>query len=132
MLSYANSRVYAFEANGTLVSGWPAKVGIINSELLPDVGEGITGSPVLAKLTCASGGAGVKVGVIPDAGPGYVFNADGSSCYGQIRRPRQRARDRRLGRRRQIDHPVSRPSAYPAFGDLGGAAAGLRRAGQRD
>jgi hypothetical protein len=135
VLSYANSRVYAFRANGDLVSGWPAKVGIINSELLPDVGEGITGSPVLAKLTCPSGGAGVKVGVIPDAGPGYVFNADGSSCYGQ-----SGGHDNALSTDvsagvGQVDHPVFPAVGLPAFGDLGGAqpsfvapVAGLLRA----
>jgi hypothetical protein len=120
VLSYANSRVYAFSATGQLVPGWPAKVGIINSELLPDVGEGITGSPVLAKLTCPSGGAGVKVGVIPDAGPGYVFNADGSSCYGQSGgHDNALATDVSAGVG-QVDHPVFPAVGLPAFGDLGG------------
>ncbi len=120
VLSYANSRVYAFNADGGLISGWPAKVGIINAELLPDVGEGITGSPVLAKLTCPSGGAGVKVGVIPDAGPGYVFNADGSSCYGQSDgHDNALATDVSAGAG-QVDHPVFPAVGLPAFGDLGG------------
>jgi hypothetical protein len=139
VLSYANSRVYALRASGPDVGkplpGWPAKVGIINSELLPDVGEGITGSPVLAKLTCASGGAGVKVGVIPDAGPGYVFNADGTSCYGQ-----SGGHDNALSTDvaeglGQVDHPVFPAVGLPAFGDLGGTqpafvapVAGLLRA----
>ncbi len=136
VLSYANSRVYAFKADGTLVSGWPAKVGIINSELLPDVGEGITGSPVLAKLTCPSGGAGVKVGVIPDAGPGYVFNADGVVLLRAVRtatttrsRPTRRPAP---GRSTTRSFPAV---GLPAFGDLGGLqptfvapVAGLMRA----
>jgi hypothetical protein len=139
VLSYANSRVYAFPATGTTdrqpLTGWPAKVGIINSELLPDVGEGITGSPVLAKLNCASGGSGVKVGVIPDAGPGYIFNADGTSCYGQ-----SGGHDNALSTDvsagvGQVDHPVFPAVGLPAFGDLGGTqpsfvapVAGLLRA----
>jgi hypothetical protein len=139
VLSYANSRVYAFPATGTTdrqpLKGWPAKVGIINSELLPDVGEGITGSPVLANLTCASGGSGVKVGVIPDAGPGYIFNADGTSCYGQ-----SGGHDNALSTDvsagvGQVDHPVFPAVGLPAFGDLGGTqpsfvapVAGLLRA----
>jgi hypothetical protein len=135
ILSYANSRVYAFQATGELVAGWPKKVGILNSELLPDVGEGITGSPVVADLTCASGGAGPKVGVIPDAGPGYVFNADGSSCYGQ-----SGGQDNALSTDvsagvGQVDHPVFPAVGLPAFGDLGGVqpafvapVAGLLRA----
>lgn len=28
--------------------GWPVKIGIVNEGLLPDVGEGINGSPVVA------------------------------------------------------------------------------------
>jgi hypothetical protein len=135
VLSYANSRVYAFHTDGTLVKGWPAKVGIINSELLPDVGEGITGSPVLAKLTCPSGGSGVKVGVIPDAGPGYIFNADGTSCYGQSGgHDNALATDVSAGAG-QVDHPVFPAVGLPAFGDLGGTqpsfvapVAGLLRA----
>src|SRR5207244_3392805 len=31
---------------------------------------------------CPNGGEGQKIGVIPDAGPAYLFNPDGSSCYG--------------------------------------------------
>jgi hypothetical protein len=120
VLSFANSRVYAFEADGSPVQGWPAKVGIINAELLPDVGEGITGSPVLAKLTCPSGGAGVKIGVIPDAGPGYVFNADGTSCYGQSGGHDNALSTDVAAGLGQTDHPVFPAVGLPAFGDLGG------------
>jgi hypothetical protein len=120
VLSFANSRVYAFEADGSLVKGWPAKVGIINAELLPDVGEGITGSPVLAKLTCPSGGDGVKIGVIPDAGPGYVFNGDGTSCYGQSGGHDDALSTDVAAGLGQTDHPVFPAVGLPAFGDLGG------------
>ena len=81
-LSFANSRVYALRANGTTVPGWPKKVGQIQRDLLPVVGEGITGNPVIGPVACPSGGDGPKVGVMPDAGPAYIFNPDGSSCYG--------------------------------------------------
>ena len=47
------------------------------------VGEGISGSPAIGPVTCVNGGAGNVVGVIPNAGPGYVFNRTGQSCYGQ-------------------------------------------------
>src|SRR5436190_2565044 len=106
LLSFGNSRVYAIKASGCAAdapscatggfacesakctaaafrSGWPVKIGIINAGLLPDVGEGIDGSPVVAPLNCPEGGEGPKIGVLPDAGPGYVLNADGSSCYGE-------------------------------------------------
>ena len=105
VLTFANSRVYAIKASGcssepgscatggfkcaeahctsdAFREGWPAKIGVINAGLLPDVGEGINGSPVVAPVACPEGGEGLKVGVTPDAGPGYVLNANGSSCYG--------------------------------------------------
>ena len=45
--------------------GWPVKVGIINTELLPVVGEGVTGSPGdRPGRRAPSGGAGPKVGAI--------------------------------------------------------------------
>jgi hypothetical protein len=105
VLTFANGRVYAINPSGcsgdpsscatggftcasskctsnAFRSGWPAKIGIINAGLLPDVGEGINGSPVVAPVSCPEGGEGLKIGVTPDAGPGYVLNTDGSSCYG--------------------------------------------------
>jgi hypothetical protein len=44
--------------------------------LLPVVGEGITGSPVIDPAEC-SGVGGVAVGAIPDAGLGYLLRPDG-------------------------------------------------------
>src|SRR5919201_1966568 len=88
LLSPGNGRLYAIQPDGAnhpggaFLSGWPVKIGILKTELLPVVGEGITGGAAIASATCPSGGAGPKIGVIPDAGPGYVLNPDGSSCYG--------------------------------------------------
>ena len=85
-LANANGRVYAVHADGNdhaggpYVDGWPVKLGLLMSELLPVVGEGVNGSPVIAPLTCPQGGEGRKVGVIPAAGLGYVLNGDGTSC----------------------------------------------------
>ena len=73
LLSFANGRVYAIKASGcsgdpsscgtggfvcanskctssAFREGWPVKVGIIDAGLLPEVGEGIDGSPVVAPL----------------------------------------------------------------------------------
>src|SRR5207249_6752215 len=79
-LADTNSRIYAIQPDGNAhaggdpyVPGWPAKVGLLQAETLPVVGEGITGSPVIAPVACANGGIGNTVGVIPNAGPGYVF-----------------------------------------------------------
>ena len=52
-------------------------------ELLPVVGEGVNGSPIIAPLTCRRAAAGRKVGALPDAGIGYILNPDGASCFGQ-------------------------------------------------
>src|SRR5205085_5402166 len=87
LLTLANGRLYAIRHDGTrsghsFLPGWPVKIAIIDAGLLPDVGEGINGSPVLAPLRCPSGGTGMKIGVSPDAGPAYVLNANGTSCYG--------------------------------------------------
>ena len=88
-LANANGRVYAVHADGEehpggpYVDGWPVKLGLLMSELLPVVGEGVNGSPVVAPLECPSGGEGRKVGVIPAAGLGYILNDDGSSCLGE-------------------------------------------------
>src|SRR3954452_15980873 len=91
---FVNSRVYAIKptgdpggpadmGTGAFVTGWPVKVGDIFAELLPVVGEGITGSAIVGTVSCPSGGSGPKVGALSVAGPGYLFNPDGSSCYGQ-------------------------------------------------
>ena len=133
LLSFANGRVYAIKPEGDpdhathpvggdnpYVDGWPVPIGIALSELLPVVGEGINGSPVIAPLTCSSGGAGPKVGTMPAAGLAYVLNADGSSCFGedggQDRTLTDGTTSTGVG---QTDHPVLPAVGLPAFGDLG-------------
>ena len=56
VLSPAHSRVYALAADGSVLEGWPAKIGKLTAELLPIVGEGITGSPVIGPAECAGPG----------------------------------------------------------------------------
>jgi hypothetical protein len=134
LLSFANGRVYAIKATGGTITcaggtchstaylpGWPKKVGIIDQGLLPDVGEGINGSPVVAPLTCPRGGAGMKIGVTPDAGPAYIFNANGSSCYGtdQSGHDNPLEVDVSVGHG-QYDHPAFAAVGYPAFGTIDG------------
>ena len=55
---FANSRIYALKADGTTTPGWPKKVGQIQRDLLPVVGEGITGNPVIGPVACPNGGDG--------------------------------------------------------------------------
>jgi hypothetical protein len=134
VLSYANTRVYAIKSTGGALtcsagtcnssayqSGWPKKLGIINRGLLPDVGEGVNGSPVVAPVTCPSGGSGMKIGVTPDAGPAYIFNPNGSSCYGtdQSGHDNSLETDFSAGHG-QYDHPAFAAVGYPAFGTLDG------------
>lgn len=135
LLSFANGRAYAIKPTGGQLtcaggkcqssayeSGWPVKIGIIDQGLLPDVGEGINGSPVVAPVTCASGGAGMKIGLSPDAGPGYVLNRDGSSCYGATG-----GQDNTLSldAGNGVDHPAFAAVGYPAFGTLDGSTVSI-------
>jgi len=134
VLGYANGRVYVLRATGGRMScsggqcsstaiapGWPKKVGIIERGLLPDVGEGVNGSPVLAPLTCASGGTGMKIGVTPDAGPAYIFNPGGSSCYGTDPAGHDNTLETDFSAGpQQYDHPAFAAVGYPAFGTLDG------------
>jgi hypothetical protein len=133
--SPGNSRLYALKPDGdadsdpnpsnAIVSGWPFRVGVAITELLPVVGEGITGYPVVAPLTCPSGGSGPKVGVLANNGPAYVLNANGTSCYGNdpgSGKPNALESDFSAGST-QYDHPVLPAVGLPAFGDLGGAQA---------
>ena len=116
-LANANGRVYAVHADGNdhaggpFVDGWPVKLGLLMSELLPVVGEGVNGSPVIAPLTCPQGGEGRKVGVIPAAGLGYVLNGDGTSCMDVSGRARDRAAVRRPGAAGPRRQPLPRRRA---------------------
>ncbi|MFL5907075.1 MAG: FG-GAP repeat domain-containing protein, partial [Solirubrobacterales bacterium] len=138
-ISPANSRLYAIHpdgashAGGAFLPGWPAKIAILNSELLPIVGEGVTGYPVIANASCgASSGNGPKIGAIANNGEGYVFNPDGKSCFGQTNG--QDVPVQTDGYANQPDHPLFPAVGLPAFGNLGNGmaflapAAGLGRA----
>jgi hypothetical protein len=151
ILDLANSRVFAIKPTGDpddplagtdpFVSGWPVKVARIKAELLPVVGEGITGNPIIGgPITCTSGGTGVKAGVMPDAGPAYILNPDGSSCYGQTPDQGGTPQDNAMqinfpGSAEKYDTPAIPAVGHPAFGNLGGTgpsfvapAAGVIRA----
>jgi hypothetical protein len=129
ILSPGNTRLYAIKPTGDADSnpntpddnraGWPKKVGLAITELLPDVGEGVTGPPIIGPVNCqANGGSGPKVGVIPNNGFAYVFNPDGSSCYGN-----DGSGDRALqvnfgGSATKYDTPLLAAVGSPVFGSL--------------
>jgi len=133
VLSPGNSRLYALGADGNsgspllvepgeLFAGdWPFAVGIANTELLPVVGEGVTGYPVIASFSCPFGGAGAKVGVLANNGPAYVLNDDASSCYGDGGSgPNALESDvyATLPPGDEYDKPVLPAVGHPAFGQL--------------
>ena len=150
VLTFGNSRLYVVKPNGNLSkdpfrTGWPKAIGQLTQQLLPDVGEGITGNPVVGKVACGTdtSGGGPKIGVIPDAGPGYLFNPDGSSCYGSTGgQDNALQTDASAGApgsstgQPQMDHPAFPAVGNPAFGNIGpggqtaflAPAAGLLRA----
>ena len=89
-----NTRVYLLWHDGTnhpgtsavpnlgtnaYVPGWPAKIGMIQTELLPDVGSGSDGAPVFADV---NGDGKPEIGTASIGSPPYLLKADGSSFYG--------------------------------------------------
>jgi len=145
LLDFANGRVYAISPDGDpdepaagespFASGWPVPIGIALSELLPVVGEGINGSPVIAPLECSAGGAGPKIATMPAAGPAYLLNADGSACLGEEDGLHRTMASDVSGGAGQLDRPIIPAVGLPAFGDLGDSqpsliapAAGIIRA----
>lgn len=108
---------------------WPVKVGIADMSVLPEVGTGIDTGASLAAFSCpVSNQPGLKVGVSSAAGPAYVFQSDGSSCYGT-----GAGADGSSSQQRSLDSTVnsggnSVDSPYvPAFGE--GAFADLTGSG---
>jgi hypothetical protein len=142
-LSPGNTRIYAINATGDpdgpltgaspIRPGWPMKPAIAMTGLLPIVGEGVTGSPIIGSVACG-GLPAPRVGAVANNGPAYILNQNGASCYGRD----PQGKDIPLqtdGYGNQLDHPMLPAVGHPAFIDLGGAspsfampAAGIVRA----
>ena len=128
ILSPGNTRLYAIEPDGdrdsnpdpsnALRPGWPAKIGIVSTELLPVVGEGVTGSPAIGPVNCPSGGQGAKVTVMPAAGFSYLLNPNGQSCYGRDANGKDRVLNSVI--------PGGNPQKYDAHHHLRGWSPRLR------
>jgi hypothetical protein len=85
------------------------------------VGEGINGSPVVAPVRCPDGGSGPKIGLAPDAGPAYILNPNGTSCYGKDQSGHDNPLETDYGASNgQYDHPGFAAVGYPAFGSFDG------------
>ncbi|HWU68305.1 MAG TPA: hypothetical protein VN046_05475, partial [Stenotrophobium sp.] len=95
IVSPGNSRVYALwndgaahaASNGAPASanfqanaykpGWPARIAMLFTELLPTIGSGVNTQPVIFRNNGQE-----EIAVSSAAGPGYLFKADGSSALG--------------------------------------------------
>lgn len=131
-LGLANGRLYAIEASGDpdpnsgpapYLPGWPFKVGILERDVLPLVGEGITGDPVIGNVPCQGTTRARRVGVIPAAGVGYIVDANGQSCYGRDPQGHDIALNTEGGA--GTDQPVLAAFGHPAFAELAGGTAFL-------
>jgi hypothetical protein len=133
-LDAVNTRLHALTAAGDpdgdpatpapQLEGWPVKLAQSGSQTLPIVGEGVTGNPIIGEVDCPEG-TGAKVGAQAHAGPSFILNADGTSCYGTApdergdERPVPLQSDGKSGAE-QTDTPVINAFGHPAFANLDG------------
>ncbi len=91
-----NSRVYAISPDGAAATasppspqhphaqaylpGWPAKVAMAATNLLPTIGNGVAMPAAVADVDTST--PGVEILVASAAGPVYVFDRHGDSVYG--------------------------------------------------
>ncbi len=125
-LDSGNTRLYAIHAAGTsrgtnpqpfgwnpeaFLPGWPVRIAMLTTELLPVVGTGTNGSPALADL---DGDGALEVATFSMLGPAYVLRGDGSSFLGNASgsTPRTAQAD--------VFGPGSDSIDAPAFPALGG------------
>ena len=89
-----NTRVYLLHHDGTrhagtpkvanlgdnaYVSGWPARIAMFETELLPVVGVGSNGAPVVADV---DGDGTAEIATMSIGSPPYLLKVDGTSYYG--------------------------------------------------
>ena len=93
-----NSREYVISPDGTLahnpdpnpaqpdarayLPGWPVKVGMFQTEVLPVIGDGVSAQAAIGDLVPTH--PGKEIAVAAAVGPLYVFGADGKSALGQV------------------------------------------------
>ncbi|MEY2426255.1 MAG: hypothetical protein QOI61_1827, partial [Actinomycetota bacterium] len=93
-----NTRIYLLHHDGTAhaasarslatphpddqayVNGWPVPIAMLSLELLPYVGEGSNGQPVMADV---DGDGTLEIGTASIGSPPYLLEPDGSSSYGE-------------------------------------------------
>ncbi|TML42118.1 MAG: hypothetical protein E6G27_05490 [Actinobacteria bacterium] len=65
--------------NNAYMPGWPVKIAMVTTELLPNVGSGSNGPPVFADV---NGDGRAEIATASIAGPPYLLRSDGTSYYG--------------------------------------------------
>ncbi|HEX8206108.1 MAG TPA: S8 family serine peptidase [Solirubrobacteraceae bacterium] len=135
-LAPANTRLHALTADGDPdgdartktpeLENWPVKLAQSGTETLPIVGEGVTGAPVIGVVDCPEGPAqGAQIGAQAHAGPSFILNHDGTSCYGTAPdengddRPVPLQSDGKSGAE-QTDTPVINAFGHPVLANLDG------------
>jgi hypothetical protein len=78
--SAGNSRLYAVSPDGTYLPGWPARVALVQTELLPTIGGGVAMPAALGDVH--PGLPGREIIASSAAGPLYVFDAAGAGVHG--------------------------------------------------
>jgi hypothetical protein len=78
--SGGNSRLYAVSPDATVLPGWPAKIALVQTELLPTIGDGIAMPAAIGDVNPAHPGLEIMAGSA--AGPLYVLDAQGKGVYG--------------------------------------------------
>ncbi|MEA3223930.1 MAG: FG-GAP-like repeat-containing protein [Thermodesulfobacteriota bacterium] len=133
-----NTRLHALHhdgdhhSEGPYVEGWPVKIALLEPELLPYVGSGISGSPALADV---NGDGYLEIAVFSAAGPMYLLNGDGTSYYGHDLSGNYRAMDMGSLLNPNYDMPTIPALGSPIFADITGSghvsciapSAGLKR-----
>ncbi len=75
-----NARLYAVRGDGSLLPGWPAKLAMAKTELLPSIGDGVAMPAAVGDVDPSS--PGPEIVAASAAGPLYVLSPAGRSVYG--------------------------------------------------
>jgi hypothetical protein len=126
-------RIYAvhhdgnLHAGGPFRTGWPARVPVVVSGLLPTVATGVPGAPALADLDGPGPNTELTVAIFGAAGPVVMLKPDGTSLLGAtVAGPRVLATDFPEGfpiiptTAGSIDAPFFAALGAGSFGDLTG------------
>ena len=131
----ATRRLYAVVARReAFLPGWPAKLPLLATELLPTIGDGVAMQAAIGDVDADH--PGPEIVAASAAGPIYVLDADGRSVYGStaVGRPAaaldRRARPR--GRRPVRARTAPRTTSSPSIVGFGGPSASATLTGDGD